>query len=80
MIEGKYDTELESTMVDFAFYSLKTVAFHSSTERLRNPVYYQASLEAARLALRAVQKTRELSRLSQYNSAYMRTSLVSWYG
>ncbi|KAF4633140.1 hypothetical protein G7Y89_g4977 [Cudoniella acicularis] len=75
---AKYDSELESTMVDFAFYSVKTVIFHSGVERLRHAEYNQSCLEAARLALNAVQKARELSHLSQYNSTYMRTSFLHW--
>ncbi|RDL32673.1 uncharacterized protein BP5553_09129 [Venustampulla echinocandica] len=76
-IGDKYDSEMESAMVDFAYYSVKTVLFHSGAERLR-PEYNQAYLDAARSALNAVQRARELSYSSQYNSAYMQNSFAHW--
>lgn len=64
-------------MVDFAFYSVKTVLFHSAGERLQ-PKYTRACLEAARAALNTVQRARELSHLSQYNRVYMQNSFAHW--
>ncbi|KAH8671773.1 hypothetical protein BGZ60DRAFT_527225 [Tricladium varicosporioides] len=76
--EDLYDSELESAMVEFAFHSVKTVILHSCVERLRNQDYNNTCIEAARSALGAIQKARGLSSLSQYNSKYMRTSLLHW--
>ncbi|KAG9231109.1 hypothetical protein BJ875DRAFT_487310 [Amylocarpus encephaloides] len=67
-----HDSTMDSTLVDFAFHPLKTVIFHSSSER------NQGGLNAARAALEAVQRIRELSKCSQYNSTYMRSSFAHW--
>jgi len=78
MIASKYDSEMESEMVNFAFYSVQTVMFHSGAAGLQKSEYNYASLTAARSALGAMQKARERLELSQYNSAYMKTSLAHW--
>jgi hypothetical protein len=65
-------------MVDFAFYSVKTVIFHAGTETLHNSEYNHAALDAARSALSAVQRAQELSRGFQYSSIYMKISFAHW--
>ncbi|EPE26382.1 hypothetical protein GLAREA_02294 [Glarea lozoyensis ATCC 20868] len=77
-IVSKWDFKLESEMVNFAFYSVQTVLFHSGAARIQNREYNSASLRAARLALNAIQNSRKLSELSQYKSTYMRLSLAYW--
>jgi hypothetical protein len=67
---------MDSTMVNFAFFSLKTVIFHSGADNMRNLDYNQASLSAARSALGEVQNAREFSQPQERNSNYMRNAFA----
>jgi hypothetical protein len=73
-----FDSEMETTMVELAFFSIQTMIYQSSMETLRDPELMQASLEAARASLFRVQKARIISKLKQYDSRYMKSSFAHW--
>ncbi|CZR59387.1 uncharacterized protein PAC_09279 [Phialocephala subalpina] len=75
---NSYASEMETTMIELAFFSIQTVIYQSSTETLRNLDYAQANLEAARAALFRVQKARIITRFAQYDSKYMKASFAHW--
>ncbi|KAL3419957.1 C6 transcription factor [Phlyctema vagabunda] len=75
---GKYDTDIDSTLVEFAFHSIKSVAFHTVSDHLQNPQTRQLGLIAARSALYNIQKARELARVSRFSTTYMKNSFAQW--
>lgn len=111
---GEYDSDLESTMVEIAYFSIQTGRYSSALKFLamrglflnifvprrpprgtvsnNSPVIYQSSgidtlkdstrkearLEAARTTLLRIQRAQALSKTSQYNSAYLKSSFTNW--
>lgn len=76
---GEYDSDLESTMVEIAYFSIQTVIYQSSgIDTLKDSTRKEARLEAARTTLLRIQRARALSKTSQYNSAYLKSSFTNW--
>ncbi|KAH6721068.1 hypothetical protein BKA61DRAFT_150913 [Leptodontidium sp. MPI-SDFR-AT-0119] len=76
---GEYDSDLESTLVEIAYFSIQTVIYQSSgIDTLKDSTRKEARLEAARTTLLRIQRAQALSKTSQYNSAYLKSSFTNW--
>ncbi|PVH87787.1 hypothetical protein DL98DRAFT_648735 [Cadophora sp. DSE1049] len=76
---GEYDSKLESTMVEVAYFSIQTVIYQSSgTDTLKDSTRKEARLEAARTTLWRIQRAQALSKTSQDNSTYLKSSFTHW--
>ncbi|KAG4433192.1 hypothetical protein IFR05_011327 [Cadophora sp. M221] len=76
---GEYDSALESTMVEIAYFPIQTVIYQSSRiDTLKDSTRKEGRLEAARTTLLRIQRAQALSKTSLYNSAYLKSSFTNW--